>query len=386
MCETCQKKVNLTKKESISKLPNVLLIHLQRITFNYEFGINEKIDTRLEFPNHLNMKPYTTEDYFEKNKRKAKEPISNQTQENLEEQKEAEKPAEKKEQNPDENIENRIYMKNKSYYEYHLVGILVHTGHADAGHYFSFINTKRNGSGNKMNFNVEKDFNNFINFNDSSITSYNTKDIEQDCFGGTSTTQETTGFTAAFSWLANDSNKKDVSVSKSAYILVYERIQKSGVQLVLHEDEKDNYIVRESGNNENLIVLKKTNKFSLLKEYDICRESVEAEIREGISKKVFYDEELNEYFHFKDFYDYECKIQSQYYKEVEEDNNTFINDQQIYTSEFSNFVEKLIKNLIEMTKEKRVSLKVLKEYYPIVLNFLFFNISKSNFKEVSFRS
>ena len=30
-------------------------------------------------------------------------------------------------------------MKDDSYYEYQLVGVLVHSGSADAGHYYSFI-------------------------------------------------------------------------------------------------------------------------------------------------------------------------------------------------------------------------------------------------------
>ena len=125
------------------------------------------------------MKPYTTEDYFEKNKTKVKKEVQNKTLvENNEEKKEDENSdgqMDKKEENEDEKIENRIYFRNKSYYEYELVGVLIHSGHADAGHYFSLINTKRNGEGNKMNYNTECDFDNFLNFDDSTLSSFNIK-------------------------------------------------------------------------------------------------------------------------------------------------------------------------------------------------------------------
>lgn len=38
-------------------------------------------------------------------------------------------------------------LKEPSYYQYELVGVLVHSGHADSGHYYSFIKERHpNGS------------------------------------------------------------------------------------------------------------------------------------------------------------------------------------------------------------------------------------------------
>lgn len=39
-CDFCDKKVDVTKKTRISKAPKILIIHLQRIVFNYDTFIN----------------------------------------------------------------------------------------------------------------------------------------------------------------------------------------------------------------------------------------------------------------------------------------------------------------------------------------------------------
>ena len=39
-------------------MPNVLIIHLQRIVFNLDTFLNDKMNNRVEFPNHLSLAPY----------------------------------------------------------------------------------------------------------------------------------------------------------------------------------------------------------------------------------------------------------------------------------------------------------------------------------------
>lgn len=60
MCDSCQKKVSVVKRNSFTELPNVMIVHLQRIIFNYDTFMNEKINSRLEFPKKLNMKQFST--------------------------------------------------------------------------------------------------------------------------------------------------------------------------------------------------------------------------------------------------------------------------------------------------------------------------------------
>ena len=116
-CSTCQKKVKLFKQTCISELPNILILHLQRIVFNYDTFMNEKVNSRLEFPEWINMEPYT-EEGIELRKNNKPDP------------KEFE------------------HGHSQFYYQYKLVGVVLHYGTADVGHYYSLINTVR-GSNHK---------------------------------------------------------------------------------------------------------------------------------------------------------------------------------------------------------------------------------------------
>ena len=62
-CQFCEKRVDVTKFTLISRAPKVLLIHLQRIVFNLDVFINEKITTKHTFPMEFNLYPYTLENY-----------------------------------------------------------------------------------------------------------------------------------------------------------------------------------------------------------------------------------------------------------------------------------------------------------------------------------
>ncbi len=42
-CEGCKTKVEVVKRTLFSSLPNVLIVHLQRFTYNFDLGINEKV-------------------------------------------------------------------------------------------------------------------------------------------------------------------------------------------------------------------------------------------------------------------------------------------------------------------------------------------------------
>lgn len=62
--------------------------------------------------------------------------------------------------------------------EYKLVGVVVHLGNAEVGHYFSYIDTNREG--------VEKSEHQWLEFNDSKIKEFKLKSMEAECFGGQS--------------------------------------------------------------------------------------------------------------------------------------------------------------------------------------------------------
>lgn len=71
-------------------------------------------------------------------------------------------------------------------FEYKLVGINVHSGTANAGHYWSYINTKRgqdelDGAEPEWEL-TEKDP--WMEFNDSRVSDYNSGKLKSDCSGG----------------------------------------------------------------------------------------------------------------------------------------------------------------------------------------------------------
>jgi ubiquitin carboxyl-terminal hydrolase 34 len=101
---------------------------------------------------------------------------------------------------------------DREYYRYNLTGIIVHTGTAETGHYYSFVkervplvNSKQGGR--------------WISFNDSSVEEYDVAQIPADCFGGLSDAVRVDPKT-------NQSLPPEEK-SYSAYMLVYERV---GVQ------------------------------------------------------------------------------------------------------------------------------------------------------------
>ena len=98
----------------------------------------------------------------------------------------------------------------KDYFEYKLKGVVVHSGTADYGHYYSYINYKD-----------EK----WAEFNDSSIRDFDSKKIAEECFGGKETDKPSTDL-----WAVSNEQK----YSKCAYILVYERDFKTNIKLMKH--------------------------------------------------------------------------------------------------------------------------------------------------------
>ena len=195
-CQSCKKKVNLSKRTTFSKLPNVFFIHLKRFNFNYTTYQNEKINSRLEFPFRLNFKELSTE-Y-----------LCSDIPESLK----------------TDDFKNNVYNKKDEYYDYCLVGVNVHMGTAEGGHYISYTNIKRAGEGSTMTYNPdnEKDVKDWFMFNDSTVTTYDITKLDEECFGGASSSNSN-------GWAGFNDTKDN---NRNAYMLVYERIHKTPIRLI----------------------------------------------------------------------------------------------------------------------------------------------------------
>lgn len=132
----------------IAETPNVLIVHLKRIVFNFETFNNDKLNTFMEFPNVLNLKNFS---YHEVMKKEGRMKSKNEGEDSGEEQQESHQQVEteKKEVGDEEEEENPEPIEDDCW-EYKLVGVNVHSGSANAGHYWSYINTERQPPENEM--------------------------------------------------------------------------------------------------------------------------------------------------------------------------------------------------------------------------------------------
>lgn len=92
--------------------------------------------------------------------------------------------------------------------EYNLIGVTVHTGNADGGHYYSFIKERNALHGSQQD--------RWFLFNDAEVKQFDPSQIEAECFGGEMTSKTYDTVTEKY---------LDFSFEKtnSAYMLFYER-------------------------------------------------------------------------------------------------------------------------------------------------------------------
>ena len=117
-------------------------------------------------------------------------------------------------------------------YTYKLVGVTIHVGTAEHGHYYSLINTKR-GSEEVEESKAEwqqTDRDKWMQFEDDKVKPYSFSDLRVDSFGGNY--QGNMNDNEMNAYLANTGGG---SFGKNAYMLVYERMKKK----LLTKEDKD---------------------------------------------------------------------------------------------------------------------------------------------------
>lgn len=124
-------KLNRFDRACLKDIPDNLIFHLKRFEFNLRTLQRSKINDHFQFGKTLNMKPYKVEHLMES-----------------------------PEETPDDIFE--------------LVGVLVHSGTAESGHYYSFIRERPS--------NGEKD--SWVEFNDDCVSPWDPNQMENSCFGG----------------------------------------------------------------------------------------------------------------------------------------------------------------------------------------------------------
>jgi len=172
-CPTCHANVDTIKRCVIKTLGPTLMIHLKRFEMDFQTMTLLKLNSSLSFPMELNIEPFTKEGVA----RQEGVPVDPEAQDRTED-----------------------------YYLYDLVGVVVHTGSLDSGHYYSYIKERVPIRGTEPKW---------FEFNDTSVTPWDPKRLEADCFGGESTSSPVR---SAFGHSFGGGN-----YGKGAYILIYQR-------------------------------------------------------------------------------------------------------------------------------------------------------------------
>ena len=154
-CTSCGKYVDAVKRACFKELPHNLIFHLKRFDYDLMHGTRTKINDRFEFPFEIDMSTYNVD--YRADQSKAPKPDV-----------------------------------------YSLVGVLVHSGTAESGHYYSYVQERDRSWRGK-----------WVEFNDMDVSEFRSADIDSTSFGGWS---EMTAYDSRFPKLWN------------AYMLFYERI------------------------------------------------------------------------------------------------------------------------------------------------------------------
>lgn len=210
LCGKCNKKVDTLKRTCIKRLPPTVVLHLKRFEFDFDTMQKQKLNDRLEFPRNINFKPFTKEGLGGVG--------SKQRMDAEEDGKAAE---EKEEEHPDE------------YYEYELSGVLVHTGSADRGHYYSFIKERLTEEEQQQGKNPA-----WFEFNDTFVRDFDPEQLEDECFGGEEIRRRQY-YSSAMSARANQVSRGGqdhmmMEKYRNAYLLFYDRVKKTNAS-----DEKE---------------------------------------------------------------------------------------------------------------------------------------------------
>uniref|UniRef100_A0A914XB29 USP domain-containing protein n=1 Tax=Plectus sambesii TaxID=2011161 RepID=A0A914XB29_9BILA len=236
LCEKCGQKRTTLKRMCVKSLPPVLTIQLKRFDYDWEEGRSLKFNDHFKFPRSLDMYPYTAQalsaienvdDLFEMSSPSI--PPNNSYGSGLgaglqgSSLQVAGSPV-----TPGpfggggSNWSARLRRFSSSYgasfdehsAKYDLVGMVVHSGQASAGHYYAYIKERREDASLNGNFNK------WLKFNDTTVEEVEMTDhlLETECFGGRYTVK-------------ND-NKMSMYPEErerywNAYLLIYEKADRT---------------------------------------------------------------------------------------------------------------------------------------------------------------
>lgn len=213
-------------------------------------------------------------------------------------------------------------------YEYKLVGVIIHVGTADAGHYYSLINTDRFQKSNEHEEEwlcTSKD--KWMEFNDSHVRDYNFEDLKGDAFGGSSGNDDLFG-----------GYFKSNSYGKSAYLLVYEKRFKTPIKVLVPPQAEG--AQPSQPQSEGL-------------ECDDTANSRCSTVGVPENLVTYTDPATAERYYLKPIHEANRLFVPKYiYKEIWEDNLEFSFEKLIYSKEFYEFVKELMLSALRLRENE----------------------------------
>ncbi|KEF63510.1 uncharacterized protein A1O9_01488 [Exophiala aquamarina CBS 119918] len=135
-CTSCGRHVDAVKRACLKDVPDHLIFNLKRFDYDIMTGMRAKVNDEFQFPDTLDIAPYTLAR------------LSDDVQDD----------------EPD---------------TFQLTGVIVHSGTADSGHYYSYIRQRPS---------VKAIQDSWVQFNDQDVTVFDLSQMREQCFGGNSDT------------------------------------------------------------------------------------------------------------------------------------------------------------------------------------------------------
>ncbi|KAL2395316.1 Ubiquitin carboxyl-terminal hydrolase 34 [Exophiala dermatitidis] len=131
-CTSCGRHVDAVKRACLKDVPDNLIFNLKRFDYDIMSGNRAKINDEFQFPETLDIAPYTLTRLM----------------------------------HPDTPGESD---------QFHLTGVIVHSGTADSGHYYSFIRQRPSSKPVRDSW---------VQFNDHDVGLFDPSQLRETCFGG----------------------------------------------------------------------------------------------------------------------------------------------------------------------------------------------------------
>jgi ubiquitin carboxyl-terminal hydrolase 9/24 len=159
MCEKCNQKKDTTRRTCFGLLPDTLIVHLKRFDLDFQTFETVKLNNMIAFPNKLDMFKYT---------------------------KEGIEVADMQKRSNESNESPKDSAVDPEDYSYDLQGVLVHSGVAQGGHYYSYIRDMPSDATSNVGLSSSTcDKDSWFKFDDDYVSPFNPDNIPACCFGGT---------------------------------------------------------------------------------------------------------------------------------------------------------------------------------------------------------